>query len=261
MQTAFDFEASDWYAPLRAMKSLGSLDVGVAHHGELAAARRRHLGQFFTPDAVARYMWGFVERFNPKRKVHVLDNSIGSGRLLQFGDPERHSIYGVDVHDPAVTACQSVFEGAGFKVSIRRAGMEEIQPSGFDVAMINPPFSLHLESPHLYPFECTTIGRYGPNTSALSHDYALAQALKAANVVVALLPATMAEAIAGATLGKPFHYYGAAKRLAGYFELPDDAFQLEGANVRTAVLVFDRYRTRQGDFVRAAADLGRPAPL
>ncbi|WP_230877621.1 MULTISPECIES: SNF2-related protein [unclassified Burkholderia] len=261
MQTAFDFEASDWYAPLRAMKSLGSLDVGVAHHGELATARRRHLGQFFTPDAVARYMWGFVERFKPKRKVHVLDNSIGSGRLLQFGDPERHSIYGVDVHDPAVKACQSVFEGAGFKVSIRQAGMEEIRPSGFDVAMINPPFSLHLESPHLYPFECTTIGRYGPNTSALSHDYALAQALKAANVVVALLPATMAEAIAGATFGKPFHYYGAAKRLAGYFELPDDAFQLEGANVRTAVLVFDRYRTRPGDFVRAAADLGRPAPL
>lgn len=261
MQTEFDFEASDWYAPLRAMKSLGSLDVGVAHHGELAAARRRHLGQFFTPDEVARYMWGFVERFNPKRKVHVLDNSIGSGRLLQFCDPKRHSIYGVDVHDAAVAACQSAFERAGFTVSIRRAGMEEIQPSGFDVAMINPPFSLHLESPHLYPFECTTIGRYGPNTSALSHDYALAQALKAANVVVALLPATMAEAIAGATLGKPFHYYAAAKRLAGYFELPDDAFQSEGANVRTAVLVFDRYRTRPGDFVRAAADLGRPAPL
>ncbi|WP_434667797.1 SNF2-related protein [Paraburkholderia sp. A3BS-1L] len=260
MQLGFDFEARDWYAPLRRILSLGSQDEGVAHQGELAAARRRHLGQFFTPDAVARYMWGFVERFSPKRKVYVLDNSLGSGRLLQYADPERHSLAGVDVHEPVASACQSAFEAAGFKVNIRRAGMEDIRPSNFDVAVINPPFSLHLESPHLQPFACTTAGRYGPNTSALSHDYALAQALKAANIVVALLPATMAEAIAGAVFGKAAHYCEAARRLAGYFELPDDAFDAEGAKVRTAVLVFDRYRMKPGDFVRVLANLSGPIP-
>lgn len=261
MQAAFDFDVAHWYAPLREIQSLGSCDEGVAHQGELAAARRRHLGQFFTPDTIARYMWGFVERFSPKRKVHILDNSIGSGRLLQNADPERHSVYGVDVHEPVVTACQSVFEAAGFKVSIRRAGMEEIRPHGFDVALINPPFSIHLESPHLHPFACTTTGRYGAHTSAWSHDYALEQALEAANVVVALLPSTMAESIASPVSGESVQYVRAARRLAGYFELPDDAFMAEGAHVRTAVLVFDRYRTRPGDFVRAPADLHQPSPF
>jgi hypothetical protein len=64
----------DWYAPLRGLESLGANDTGVAHQGELAAARRRHLGQFFTPEAVARFMWGFVDRFDPKRKVSLFDN-------------------------------------------------------------------------------------------------------------------------------------------------------------------------------------------
>jgi hypothetical protein len=43
--------------------------------------------------------------------------------------------------------------------------------------------------------------------------------------------------------------------------LPADAFKLEGANVRTAVVVFDRYRDRPSDFVRAVVDdLAKPGP-
>ena len=48
---------ADWYAPLRKLVSLGSQDEGVAHQGELHMARQRHLGQFFTPDAIALFMW------------------------------------------------------------------------------------------------------------------------------------------------------------------------------------------------------------
>jgi hypothetical protein len=251
----------DWYAPLRAMESLGATDIGVAHQGELAAARRRHLGQFFTPENVARFMWGFVDRFNPKRKVSLFDNSIGSGRLLQFADPDIHSIYGVDVHEPAITACQSLFEAGGFTVSLKHAGMEDLRPSNFDISLINPPFSLHLESAHLYPFDCTTWGRYGANKSATSHEYALAQALEAARVVVALLPMTFAEEVVGAMYSAESSWYKAARRLAGFFELPEDAFRAEGANVRTAVLVFDRYRDRVADFIRQPADLSQRPPF
>jgi hypothetical protein len=251
----------DWYAPLRGLESLGANDTGVAHQGELAAARRRHLGQFFTPEAVARFMWGFVDRFDPKRKVSLFDNSVGSARLLQFADPERHSIYGVDIHGPAISACQSVFEAAGFTVTLKHAGMEDLRPANFDVALINPPFSLHLESPHLYAFDCTTWGRYGANKSATSHQYALAQALDAANVVVALLPLTFAEEVLGAMYAFESCWFKAARRLAGFFELPDDAFQVEGANVRTAVLVFDRYRDRPSDVIRQPADLSQRAPF
>lgn len=36
--------APDWYAPLRAVVSLGSQAAPVVHQGELYAARRQHLG-------------------------------------------------------------------------------------------------------------------------------------------------------------------------------------------------------------------------
>ena len=79
---------ADWYSPLRKILSLGSQDEGVAHQGELHAARQRHLGQFFTPDAIALFMRQFVSNFMPDRKVSILDNSVGSARLLQYAIPE-----------------------------------------------------------------------------------------------------------------------------------------------------------------------------
>jgi SNF2-related domain/Methyltransferase domain/Helicase conserved C-terminal domain len=251
----FSFSA-DWYAPLRAIVSLGSQAAPVAHQGELHAARRQHLGQFFTPDAIAAFMWSFVSGWHVPRRIRVLDNSVGSGRLLQYADPERHAVYGVDVHEDVIAQCQKVFEEAGFECVFRQAGMEDIQPARFDIALINPPFSIHLESPHLKPLACTTWGRYGAHTSALSHDYAVHQALDASNIVIALLPLTTAEAIVAGEQGAE-----AARRAAGLFELPADAFRDEGANVRTAVLVFDRYRDRPSSFVKTVIeDLSCSAP-
>lgn len=242
----------DWYAPLRAIVSLGSQAAPVAHQGELHAARRRHLGQFFTPDLIAAFMWSFVSGWNIPRRIRILDNSVGSGRLLQFADPERHAVFGIDVHDDVIAQCQKTFEAAGFQCEFRQAGMEDIHPARFDIALINPPFSIHMESPHLKPLACTTWGRYGAHTSALSHDYAVHQALDAANIVVALLPLTTAEAMVAGKQGEEL-----ARRAAGLFELPADAFQEEGANVRTAVVVFDRYRSRPNSCVRTViSDLG-----
>jgi hypothetical protein len=250
----FSFER-DWYEPLRAIRSLGSQTPSIAHQGELAAARRQHLGQFFTPDAIAAFMWSFVSGWKVNRLIRILDNSVGSGRLLQYADPERHAVYGVDVHADVIQQCQKVFEDAGFDCGFRQAGMEDINPARFDIAIINPPFSIHLESPHLQTLECTTWGRYGAHTSALSHDYAVHQALEAANIVVALLPITTAESMIAGEQGDRLK-----RRAAGLFELPADAFKLEGANVRTAVVVFDRYRD-PSDFVRVAVeDLAKPGP-
>jgi hypothetical protein len=246
--------APDWYGPLRAIRSLGSQAPSIVHQGELAAARRQHLGQFFTPDAIAAFMWSFVSGWHINRRIRILDNSVGSGRLLQYAEPERHAVYGVDVYADVIQQCQAVFEAAGFECEFRQAGMEDIHPTRFDIALINPPLSIHLESPHLQPHECTTWGRYGAHTSALSHDYSVHQALQAANIVVALLPITTVEAMISGQQGDALK-----RRLAGIFELPSDAFKLEGANVRTAVVVFDRYRTHPSDFVRAVVDdLSKP---
>ncbi|WP_235516621.1 methyltransferase domain-containing protein [Caballeronia cordobensis] len=251
----FSYER-DWYEPLRGIRSLGSQAPSIAHQGELAAARRQHLGQFFTPDAIAAFMWSFVSGWKVNRLIRILDNSVGSGRLFQYADPERHAVYGVDVHADVIQQCQKVFEDAGFDCEFRQAGMEDIHPARFDIAIINPPFSIHLESPHLQTLECTTWGRYGAHTSALSHDYAVHQALEAANIVVALLPITTAESMIAGEQGDRMK-----RRAAGLFELPADAFKLEGANVRTAVVVFDRYRDRPSDFVRAVVDdLAKPGP-
>ncbi|RDK06084.1 SNF2-related protein [Cupriavidus lacunae] len=252
---------SSWYEPLRAIVSLGSQAERVAHQGELHAARQRHLSQFFTPDAIARLMWGVAAAWQPARKVSILDNSVGSARLLQFADPAAHSLYGVDVHAPTIEAVQATVEAAGFNGSFRHGGMEEIHPRHFDLALINPPFSIHLESPHLKPYDCTTWGRFGASTSALSHEYALAQALDAAQIVVALLPTTFVDKFAGLSIpyGEPFNE--AAQRVVGVFDLPSSAFREEGAEVRTSIAVFARYRAKRSDYVRqSVTDLTRPLP-
>jgi len=249
---------SHWYGPLRAIVSLGSQADKIAHMGELHAARQKHLSQFFTPDAIARLMWGVVETWRPGRKISVLDNSVGSARLMQYADPAQHSLYGVDVHEPVIAAVQQCIEAAGFEGSFRMAGMEEIHPRRFDVAIINPPFSIHLESPHLQPFGCTTWGRFGPNSSALSHEYALAQALEAAQLVVALLPTSFVDRFVNVLDHRDAHV-NAARRVVGIFDLPASAFREEGATVHTSIAVFGRYR--MGRVVRQShSDLTIPLP-
>lgn len=84
-----------WYAPLAEIRSLGSTQAKASNLGGLAEARRQHLGQFFTTNEIARFMFDFVADLDGVDSL--LDNSIGSGRLLQFADPTRHKIFGVDV--------------------------------------------------------------------------------------------------------------------------------------------------------------------
>ena len=116
-------------------------------------------------------------------RVPLIDTSCGTGALLQFADPARHELAGTDVHGPSVTALSDAARGAGFQCHFSTVGMEQIDPTGFGVALINPPFSLHLEAPTLVAGPATHYGRFGPDTSALSHAYAVQQALAAADVV------------------------------------------------------------------------------
>ena len=114
--------------------------------------------------------------------------------------------------------------------------MEAARARSFDVALINPPFSLHLESPAMEAFECTTWGQFGPGTSAQSDEYAVAQALKAAQIVVAVVPASLAEE-AVTRCAELFGNTGAA-RLRAVLRLPAGTFYAEGADVETRLLVF-----------------------
>ena len=80
-------QTQNWYEPLRHLTSLGSKKSKIKNMGELAAARKIHLSQFFTPDDVAAWMWAFVRNLDI---ASIMDNSIGSARLLQFAQPGKH---------------------------------------------------------------------------------------------------------------------------------------------------------------------------
>lgn len=233
-----------WYDALRGIKSRGSQADRPGSLGGLAAARRVHEGQFFTPDAVAALMWRIatpaiereLEKRGPMGRVALLDNSVGSGRLLQFADPAKHAIFGFDVDAGAVAQVGEQALAAGFECEFEHCAMESAKPRGFDVALINPPFSVHLDAPTIQPYACTCYGRYGPNSAAISHAYALAQALEAAYIVVALLPRTFADEL----LREPVAYLDAdqSKRMRAKIDLPAGSFREEGTEVQVSIVVF-----------------------
>ena len=229
----------DWYASsnLAAHASLGSKGPRPGSLAGLHEARKANLAQYFTPENIARFMWDIAAPAmgraigDSPAKVAILDNSVGIGRLFRFADPARHFLGGVDVHGDSVNALVPVLEDAGFSCEIMVSGMESIRPRGFGVGLLNPPFSIHLESPFLEPLPCTSWGRFGPDTGALSHEYALHQALKACGIVVALVARTYAER---AMADKP-----PASRLAAVFHAPAKSFAEEGVDVDVSILVFD----------------------
>lgn len=250
-----------WYDPVRTHRSLGSSQPRPGSLANLAAARKENLAQFFTPDEVARFMWGLVEPAMRQAiatdrahggKVSILDNSCGSGRLFQFADPEHHILLGADIHAPSVDLLQAAADAAGFQYQIVTAGMEDIEPQNIGLAIINPPFSIHLDSPGLMDLPCTTWGRFGPGTAAVSHAYALHQALSASDVVVALLATPYAR-----QLTQPDAPY--RSRLRAIFRLPAGSFREEGTEVDTSVVVYGG-KDKSALVDMALASLQQPTP-
>lgn len=228
-----------WYNPLREVSSLGSKAERPGSLAGLAAARKEHLGQFFTPDALSLFVWNLVTpamdaalKEYPGGKISILDNSVGSGRLLQYADPDKHVLYGADIHTEIITALCNATHAAGFESEFVACGMEEIHPKHINIAVINPPFSIHIESPCLKPYPCTTWGKYGPNTSTRSDLYAVAQALHASEIVAAILPLGAAQEIETAEWASP--------RLVATISLPAGCFREEGTDVAVKILVFGK---------------------
>jgi len=220
---------------------------------DLHRRRDEAQGQFYTPDWVSEQMWGLLLPVldlinqNHQRKAAVLDTSVGSGRLLQFANPDQHNLYAIDVDQRCVDALSEDATDAGFTFDMQCAGMEEVKAKNFDAAIINPPFGLHLEHPQMEALLSTTYGTFGPNTSAVSHLYAVDQALSAARYVVALLPTSAREECQ------------ARRRLWAEILLPADTFKSEGANVHTAIYVFGPSRPASNPICQEVAH-GQPWP-
>ena len=202
----------------------------------IADARRAHQGQFFTPDNIAGLVWQLAEPSltacvqAQHTRVAILDNSVGNGRLLQFAAPAQHCIYGCDVDPACIATLSEDAKAAGFTYTFEHCSMGQLRPYGFAAALINPPFSLTLETPNLQPLWSNTHGRFGAMTKAISHRFAVAQALEAAALVIAVVPKTFALETANDAHWTP--------RLHAIYHLPQNTFRAEGTEVATSLLLF-----------------------
>lgn len=220
---------------LEALQSRGSLAEKPGSLAGLHHKRQETLAQYFTPDWLSRFIWQTVSAaFKDDGYYSLLDNSIGNAAMFRYADPERVSLFGFDIDGELVNAVTQLFEGTRFRVDIETAGMEQVELEHFSAAFINPPFSITLSSPFLkrYP-GITHYGKFGPDTSALSHEYALAQALGHCGMVAAIVPQSTK-----ATILKIPAF---ANRLRAVFTLPSDTFKSENVDhVATDLLIFDQ---------------------
>ncbi|KZX81149.1 hypothetical protein A3715_19045 [Oleiphilus sp. HI0009] len=207
---------------------------------DLHKRREQTQGQFFTPEWVSKNIWHYLNQYiesiyhKHKTPLSVVDTSIGSARLFEGAPYSRINIYGSDIDSRCIDAIAKDGAKSGIEYTLLNCGIECLDVSGMDIAVINPPFSVQLNSATLTPYPCTKFGRLGANTTAKSHLYALEQALDGASMVVAILPDSM-------------RYECFEKReLIEIINLPKETFLSEGANVKTSVYVF--HKNFKGDF-------------
>lgn len=225
-----------WRRESARIESKGVNSQRATSLADLHRRRRETQSQFFTPEWVAKGIWQslsyyvnamYVQRVGAR--VNVVDTSIGSGALFESAPVEKIALYGSDKDARCIQALSNDARAANMEFEFITGGLENLVTRHFDIAVINPPFSITLESPHLTPFACTSFGRFGAGTSAVSHEYALAQSLDCARVVAAVLPSSMEE------------YCRRLSSLVHIVELPLSTFLLEGAKVQTSVFFFSRY--------------------
>jgi hypothetical protein len=221
-----------WRNLARTIESKGTTVSKAVSRADLHRRRQETQSQYFTPEWVAKGIWqAFTPIIESCKQAgvswfSVFDNAIGSGRLLEGAPIAELEMYGLDTDTRCIDAlCQDAAQ-AELNYQFEHGGMEDLTASGFHFAVINPPFSIHLESPNLTPYSCNSFGRFGQSTSATSHEYALEQALDAAVVTAAVLPVSMDG------------YCRAKRELKAVVYLPQDTFIAEGANVSTAIYFF-----------------------
>jgi hypothetical protein len=259
---------TDWYAPLRTLESRGSQIDPVGGLAGLHAAREQHLGQFFTPLEIVKFMWqvvGLVDASPPETSYgtrghwQIFDGAFGSGRMFAFADPSVHALNGIEVDGALAQQVIRTATGVDFRLSLHIGSMVDFAAvedrnsysriGKFHVGLINPPFSLHFDSPHVSKWPGVgSFGKFGAGSSTFSQKLAVAQALAWCEVVAAVVPRTFADnylaEYRSTRAGVRSHDLG---RLRFVFHLPRSAFRSEGAEVETSVMVWDEYASEQLD--------------
>jgi len=230
------------YLPIE-LDNLQSRGSVAAKPGSLAALhekRKETLSQFWTPDWLSKFIWQTLSpAFPGEQRYSLFDNSIGSAGMFRYADPKQFHLFGIDADGDLIDEVVSILEKSeyGFGFDVLHAHMENVELEKFSAALINPPFSIPLSSPFLKPYpEITHYGKHGPDTSAVSHEYALAQALSHCDIIAAVVPQTTKDVISQNS--------EMAGRLRAVFELPSDTFKDENVKaVKTDLLIFGRKLT------------------
>jgi hypothetical protein len=248
----------NWQEKLNGRKSLGQVAAKAKSLAELHDARRGHLGQFFTPDAVVSWIWAVIQPTfatalaEQGGRVSLVDNSVGIGRMFRMANPESYTLAGCDVHSDSVEALVAAAQAGGFRCDFHSVGMETVRLGHYSAALINPPFSLPLESPHMERLAVASHGKFGPHTACVSHLFAVAQALAHADIVAAVLPLSFARTLRENPELSP--------RLRMVAEMPAGCFRAEGADVRVAVAIWDRFESGEGVLELKVKSLDAQAP-
>jgi hypothetical protein len=250
-------EHAEWYGPLLGLESKGSRVDPVGGLAGLARAREEHQGQFFTPLALVEFMWRVAGLFDvaPNRdrwtsqvpRISLFDSSFGSGRMFAFADPAKHRLVGVEIDGELAEKVQIAAERADFDRQLEIGSIEDFRHSQgphFHVGLLNPPFSITIDSPNVESFDTNAYGRFGRKSSALSHVYAIEQALDRCNHVVAVVPRSLPESILVGE--RP----SLRERLIAIYTIPRSAFVAEGASVDVCVCVWSYEGLRGGATLR-----------
>jgi hypothetical protein len=226
------------WSQLDNLNSKGSTVGKAGSLGALHAHRQLTLSQFFTPKWVVDHIWSLLSHaFKDNERYSLFDNSVGAASMFRNAVPEIFELHGLDIDSELIQQVVNTFSSTSFKTNFRSGSICDVRLGKFSVSMINPPFSIQLSSQSLVRYEgITHFGALGADTSALSHEYALAQALAHSDVVAALVPASTTKKL----LNGDFDCID-SKRLRAILHLPRNTFEDESVElVNTDVLIFSK---------------------
>ena len=243
---------TSWDTPLLASLTAAGTEHRPGSLAGLAAAREQHQGQFWTPLTVSRWLAGLLQSdleawCADRRPGVIVDPCVGSGRLLTPWSITRHRVFGVDRDRRCIAALEHATAADDQATWIHGSWLDLDVCGTADLALINPPYSLHWDHPQVVPLPCCSHGRHGPASSTLSHCYLVHHACRWARVVAAIVTPKALATICD---------QGPALPLRAVYQVPAGTFRAEGTLVETVIAIFAH---GAGPVMRCALDPQRLA--
>jgi len=218
----------------------GATDVkGRAFQNVLRPAARAGMGQYFTPDGVARFM---VDVVGPKAGERVLDPFAGSAHFLALAAPYTQDVRGIEKSERMMRVAWTdlvlhdldalnLLCGDALGEVHRQPGFEL---GSFDVVLTNPPFGSVLRA--------DAIAQYGHFDTAQGRGSTPIEVLGLERAIQFLVPGgrlaiVLPDGLLGNRRTESVRAWAAHQiALRALVSLPVEVFSPFGANVKTSVV-------------------------